>query len=161
MSSSKSHKSRSGSVHDSDSESSIEYVQTQSPLSPNIPLTTPIASSMNVSGLNIYVGNPKALTSRTWSIPNISVTPIPPNPTNTQTHVSQGPEGTPQISSNTNPQSKFPREFLLNPGQNPVTSQDPLGQSKQPTLNIPSGSQVHVGGERRVDRGNKKYHWRM
>ncbi|MBW0574259.1 hypothetical protein O181_113974 [Austropuccinia psidii MF-1] len=97
MSSSKSHKSCSGSVHDSDSESSIEYVQTQSPLSPNIPLTTPIASSMNVSGLNIDVGNTKAPTSSTWSIPNISVIPIPPNSTNKQKHVSQGPEGTPQI----------------------------------------------------------------
>ncbi|MBW0550475.1 hypothetical protein O181_090190 [Austropuccinia psidii MF-1] len=156
MSSSKPRKSCSGSVHDSDSESSIEYVQTQSPLSPNIPLTAPITSSMNVSGLNIDVGNPKAPTSSTWSIPNISVTPIPPNPTNTQTHVSQGPEGTPQISSNANPQSKFPREFLLNPGRNPVASQDPFGQSKQPTLNIPSGSQVHVGNERRVDGGRQK-----
>ncbi|MBW0559196.1 hypothetical protein O181_098911 [Austropuccinia psidii MF-1] len=107
MSSSKPHKSRSGSVHDSDSEYSIEYVQTKSPLSPKIPLTTPIASSMNVSGLNPDVGNPKAPTSSTWSIPNISVTPIPPNATNTQIHVSEGPEGTPQISSNTNPQSKF------------------------------------------------------
>ncbi|MBW0588125.1 hypothetical protein O181_127840, partial [Austropuccinia psidii MF-1] len=108
MSFSKPLKSRSGSVHDSDSESSIEHVQTQSPLSPNIPLTTPIASSTNVSCLNIDVGNQKALTSRTWSIPNISITPIPPNPTNTQMHVSEGPEGTPQISSNANPQSKFP-----------------------------------------------------
>ncbi|MBW0561088.1 hypothetical protein O181_100803 [Austropuccinia psidii MF-1] len=121
MSPSKSHKSRSGSVPDSDSESSIEDVQIQSPSSPNIPLTTPIASSINVSGLNI-----------------------------------DGPEGTPQISSNTNPQSKFPREFLLNPGRNPVASQDPFGQSKQPTLNIPSGSQVHVGNERRVDGGRRK-----
>ncbi|MBW0560342.1 hypothetical protein O181_100057, partial [Austropuccinia psidii MF-1] len=149
MSSFKSHKLPSGSVHDSDSESSIEYVQTQSPLSPNIPLTTLIASSMIVSGL-------EAPTSSTWLIPNISVTSIPPNPTNTQTHVSQGPEGTPQISSNANPQSKFPREFLLNPGWNPVASQDPFGQSKQPTLNIPSGSQVHVGNERRVDGGQRK-----
>ncbi|MBW0587611.1 hypothetical protein O181_127326 [Austropuccinia psidii MF-1] len=87
---------------------------------------------MNVSGLNIDVGNPKAPTSSTWSIPNISVTLIPPNPTNTQTHVSQGPEGTPQISSNANPQSKFPREFLLNPGRNPVASQDPFGQNMAP-----------------------------
>ncbi|MBW0511715.1 hypothetical protein O181_051430 [Austropuccinia psidii MF-1] len=125
MSSSKPRKSRSGSVHDSDS-------------------------------LHIDVGNPKAPTSSTWSIPNISVTPIPPNTTNTQMHVSQGPEGTPQISSNTNPQSKFPREFLLNPGQNPVASQDPFGRSKQPTLNNPSGSQVHVGNEKRVDCGKQK-----
>ncbi|MBW0554826.1 hypothetical protein O181_094541 [Austropuccinia psidii MF-1] len=151
MSSSRARKSHSGSVHDSDNESSIEYVKTQSPLSPNISLTTPIASSKNVSGLNIDVENPKAPTSSTWSIPNISVTPIPPNPTNTQMHVSEGPEGTPQISSNANPQSKFPCEFLLNPGQNPVASQDPFGRSKQPTLNIPSGSQVHVGNEKQVD----------
>ncbi|MBW0559236.1 hypothetical protein O181_098951, partial [Austropuccinia psidii MF-1] len=57
-------------------------------------------------------------------------------------HVSEGPGGTPEISSKANPQLKFPREFLLNPGRNPVTSQDPFGKSKQPTLNIPSGSQV-------------------
>ncbi|MBW0511278.1 hypothetical protein O181_050993 [Austropuccinia psidii MF-1] len=156
MSSSKPHKSHSDSVHDSDCESSMEYIQTQSPLSPNIPLTTPVASSMNVSGLNIDVGNLKGPTSSTWSIPNISVTPIPLNPTNTPIHVSERPEGTPQISSNASPQSKFPREFLLNPGQNLVASQDPFGQSKQPTLNIPSGSQVHVGNEKRVD-GDELY----
>ncbi|MBW0537906.1 hypothetical protein O181_077621 [Austropuccinia psidii MF-1] len=56
MSSSKPHKYHSGSVHVSDSESSIEYVQTQSPMSPNIPLKAPIASSMNVSCFNIDVG---------------------------------------------------------------------------------------------------------
>ncbi|MBW0492396.1 hypothetical protein O181_032111 [Austropuccinia psidii MF-1] len=96
-------------------------------MSPNILLTTPIASSMNVSGLNIDVGNPTAPTSSTWSIPNISVTPIPLNPTNTQMHVSEGPGSTPEISSKANPQSKFPRDFLLNPGQNPVVSQEPFG----------------------------------
>ncbi|MBW0472014.1 hypothetical protein O181_011729 [Austropuccinia psidii MF-1] len=104
MSSSKPRKSRLGSVHDSDSESGIEYVQKQSPLSPKIPPTTPITSSMDVSGPNIDVGNLKAPTSSTWSIPNISVTPIPPNPTNTQMHVSEAPKGTPQISSKGNTQ---------------------------------------------------------
>ncbi|MBW0582796.1 hypothetical protein O181_122511 [Austropuccinia psidii MF-1] len=127
MSSFKPRKSRSGSVHDSDSESSIEYVQTQSPMSPKIPLITPITSSMNVSGLNIDVGNTKAQTSSNWSIPNISVTPIPLNPTNTQMHVSEGPRSKPEISSKANPQLKFPCEFLLNPGPNPVASQDPFG----------------------------------
>ncbi|MBW0518218.1 hypothetical protein O181_057933 [Austropuccinia psidii MF-1] len=156
VTSSKAHKSHSGSVHDSDSESSIEYVQTQSLFSPNIPLTTPIASSMNVSGVNIDVGNVMAQTSRTWSIPNISVTPIPPNPTNTQMHVSEGPGRTPEISSKANPQLKFPCEFLLNPGWNPVASQDPFGQSRQPTLNIPSGSQVHMGNEKQVDWRQQK-----
>ncbi|MBW0523815.1 hypothetical protein O181_063530 [Austropuccinia psidii MF-1] len=139
-----------------DSESSVEYVQTQSPLSPNIPLTTPIASSMNVSGLNIVVGNPKAQISSTWAIPNIFVFPIPRNPTNTQMHVSEGPGSTTEISPKANSQLKFPHEFLLNPGWNSVTSQDPFGRSKHPTLNIPSGSQVHVGNEKRVDPGQKK-----
>ncbi|MBW0492110.1 hypothetical protein O181_031825 [Austropuccinia psidii MF-1] len=111
MSSSKACKSRLGSVHDSDSEYSIEYVQTQSPFSPNIPLTTPIAFSMNVSGLKIDVGNVTSQNSSTWSIPNIS---------------------------------------------NPVASQDPFGESKQPTLNIPSGSQVHVGNEKWVDGRQRK-----
>ncbi|MBW0593250.1 hypothetical protein O181_132965 [Austropuccinia psidii MF-1] len=156
MSSPKPRKSHSGSVNDSDSESSIEYSQTQSPLSPNIPLTSPIASSMNLSALKIDVGNVTSQTSSTWSIPNISVTPIPQNPTNTQMHVSEGPESTLQISSKANPQSKFPREFLLNPGRNPVASQDPFGRSKQPTLNIQSGSQVHVGNEKWVDGGQQK-----
>ncbi|MBW0483307.1 hypothetical protein O181_023022 [Austropuccinia psidii MF-1] len=90
-------KSRSGSVHDLDSESSIEYVQTQSPMSPKIRLTTPIASSMNVSGLNLDAGNGMAQTSTTQTVTNISVTPIPPNPTNAQTHVSEGPGSTPEI----------------------------------------------------------------
>ncbi|MBW0547044.1 hypothetical protein O181_086759 [Austropuccinia psidii MF-1] len=71
-------------------------------------------------------------------------------------NVSEGPESTPQIPSNANPQTKFPREFLLNPDWNPVASQDPFGQSKQPTLNIPSGSQVHVGNEKQVDGGRQK-----
>ncbi|MBW0558864.1 hypothetical protein O181_098579, partial [Austropuccinia psidii MF-1] len=156
MSSSKPHKSCSSSVHDSDSASSIEYVQTQSLLSPKIPLITPIASSMNVSGLNIDVGNRKSQTSSTWSIPDISVTPIPLNPTNTQMDVSEGPEGTPQISSKDNPQSKFPHELLLNTGWNPVASQEPFWQSKQSTLNIPLGSQVHVGNKKWVDGGQRK-----
>ncbi|MBW0568931.1 hypothetical protein O181_108646 [Austropuccinia psidii MF-1] len=95
---------------------------------------------MNVSGLEIDLGSPKAQTSSTWLIPNISVTPIPPNPTHTQMHVPEGPEGTPQISSKANPKSKFLHEFLLNPDWNPVASQDPFGQSKHQTLNIPSGS---------------------
>ncbi|MBW0543444.1 hypothetical protein O181_083159 [Austropuccinia psidii MF-1] len=134
MSSSKPHQSHSGPFHDSDSESSIEYVQTQSPMSPKIPLTTPIASSMNVSVLNIDVGNPTAPTSSTWSILNISVTQVPPNPTNTQMHVSEGPRSTPEISSNANPQSKFACDFLLNPAWNAV----------------------HVGNEKPVDGGRQK-----
>ncbi|MBW0501585.1 hypothetical protein O181_041300 [Austropuccinia psidii MF-1] len=111
---------------------------------------------MNVLGIKIDVGNPMAQTSRTWSIRNISVTPIPPNPTHTQMHVFEGPGSTPEISSKDNPQ-----DFLLNPGWNPVASQEPFGQSKQPTLNIPSASQAHVGHEKLVDGGQKKEKWKM
>ncbi|MBW0492378.1 hypothetical protein O181_032093 [Austropuccinia psidii MF-1] len=77
---------------------------------------TPFASSMNVSGLNIDVGNPTAQNSHTWSISNISVTLIPSNLTNTKMHVSEGAGSTLKISSKANTQSKSPREFLLNPG---------------------------------------------
>ncbi|MBW0469885.1 hypothetical protein O181_009600 [Austropuccinia psidii MF-1] len=118
-------------------------------MSPNIPLTTPISSSMHVSGLNIDVGNATVQTSRTWSIPNISITPIPLNPTNTQMHVSEGTAGTPEVSSKDNPQSKFQCDFLLNP----VESQEPFGQRKQPFPNVPLGSQGHVGHEKWVDVG--------
>ncbi|MBW0460558.1 hypothetical protein O181_000273 [Austropuccinia psidii MF-1] len=158
MSSSDPHKSHPGSVHDLDSESSIEYVQTKSPINPKIPLDTPIASSVNLSGLNIDVGILMAQTSSTWPIPNISVTLIPQNPTNTQMHVSEEPGSTPEILSKAKTQSKFPPDFLLNPGWNPVKSPKPLGQSKQPYRNIPSGSQVHVGHEEGLMVGDKKDH---
>ncbi|MBW0503398.1 hypothetical protein O181_043113 [Austropuccinia psidii MF-1] len=157
MSCSNPHKSHSGSVHDSDSEYNIEYLRTtQSQMSPNIPLTTPIASLMNVSGLNIDVGNLTAQTSSTWSIPNISVTTIPPNPTNTKMHVFEGPGSTPEISSKANSQLKSPPDFLINPGRKPVVSQEPFGRRKQPTLNNPSGSQAHVGHEKLVGGGWQK-----
>ncbi|MBW0460286.1 hypothetical protein O181_000001 [Austropuccinia psidii MF-1] len=111
---------------------------------------------MNVSGLNIDVGIAMAQTSSTCSIPNISVTQIPPNSTNAQMNVSEVPGSTTQISSEANPQSKFPFDFLLNPGQNPVACQEPFGQSKQPNLNISSGSQVYVGHEKRVEGAQQK-----
>ncbi|MBW0498526.1 hypothetical protein O181_038241 [Austropuccinia psidii MF-1] len=100
---------------------------------------------MNVSGLKIEVGIATAQNSSNWSITNISVTAIPPNPTNTQIHVSEGLGSTPKILSKAKTQSKFPCDSLLNPGQNPVESQEPSGQIEQPSLNILSGSQVHVG----------------
>ncbi|MBW0471506.1 hypothetical protein O181_011221 [Austropuccinia psidii MF-1] len=122
-------------------------------MSPRIPLTTPIESSMNLSGLNIDLGIATAQTSSTWSITNISVTPIPPNPTNKQMHFSEGPGSTPEISSKANEQAKLPCDFLLNPGQNPMESQETFEKHKQPSLNIPSGSQAHVCHEKRVDGG--------
>ncbi|MBW0467588.1 hypothetical protein O181_007303 [Austropuccinia psidii MF-1] len=151
--------SHSGSVHDSDNDSSIEYVQTtQSPMSPNIPLTTPIASSMNVSGLNINVGNAISQTSSTWSIPNISVTTIPPNPSNTQMLVSEGPGSIPEISSKANPQCKFPQDFLLNPVQNLVASQGKVkGQPSRVQRNLSFIWAMKSG----LMVGGKKDHWKM
>ncbi|MBW0496404.1 hypothetical protein O181_036119 [Austropuccinia psidii MF-1] len=103
---------------------------------------------MNVSGLNIDVGNVMAQTSTTWTIPNIYVTPIPPNSTNTTMHVSEGPGRTLEMSSTANPKSNFTRDFFLSHGKNPVESQEPFGLSKQPLLNIPTGSQAHLGNEK-------------
>ncbi|MBW0487227.1 hypothetical protein O181_026942 [Austropuccinia psidii MF-1] len=143
MSSSKPCKSRSGSVHDSDSEYSIEYVQKQSPLSPNIPLTTPIACSMSVSGLNIDAVNLTAQTSSTWSIPNISVTPILGNPTNAHMHVSEGPESTPGISSKANPQSKFP---YMTPKGKSVRSQGPIEDCDERYASLPLVHKEKVTG---------------
>ncbi|MBW0500313.1 hypothetical protein O181_040028 [Austropuccinia psidii MF-1] len=111
---------------------------------------------MNVSGLNIDVGNETSQTSSTWSLPNISFTPIPSNPTNTPMHVSEGPGSTPEISSKSNPQYEFPGHFLLNPDWNLVASQEPFGKSKHPTLKILTGSQLHMGHEKRVDGGQQK-----
>ncbi|MBW0473228.1 hypothetical protein O181_012943 [Austropuccinia psidii MF-1] len=125
-------------------------------MSPKIPLTNPIESSMNVPGFKIDVGNANSQNLRIWTIANTSVTPIPPNLTNTQMNVSEGTGSTPKISSKANPQSKFPGDFLFNPSWNQVASQEPLRQSKQPTLNIPSGNWVHVGHEKWVDDGQGK-----
>ncbi|MBW0520015.1 hypothetical protein O181_059730 [Austropuccinia psidii MF-1] len=145
MSSSKPCESHSGSVHDSDSESGIEFSQTQSPMSQNIPFTTPIASSMNVSGLNIDVGNPTPPTSSTWSIPNILSLQFPQIPLIHKFMCLRGKEAHLKSHQRLIHNQIFPHDFLLNPGWNPVAYQEPFGRSKQPTLNIPSGSQVHVG----------------
>ncbi|MBW0517197.1 hypothetical protein O181_056912 [Austropuccinia psidii MF-1] len=105
-------------------------------MGPNIPLTTPIASSMNVSGHNIDLENLTAQTSRSWSIPNISVTPIPSNPTHTQMNVSEGPGSTPEISSKAIPNQNFHMTFsciLVNAGnENRVDG----GQQKGPLENV-------------------------
>ncbi|MBW0460337.1 hypothetical protein O181_000052 [Austropuccinia psidii MF-1] len=130
-------------------------------MSPKNPLTALIASSINVSGLNIDVGNVIAQNSSPWSIPKICVTPIPPNLTIIQMHVSEGPGSTSEISLKANQQSNFPFEFLLNPCWNSVEYQELFGRSKQPLLNIPSGSQVHVGYEDWLMVGNKKDHWNI
>ncbi|MBW0521847.1 hypothetical protein O181_061562 [Austropuccinia psidii MF-1] len=152
MSSSDPHRSHSGSVHDLDSVSSIEYGRKRSPMSPKITLTAHIKSFMNLSGRKIDLGNVTAQTSTTWSIPNLCITEDSPNPTNMQMQLSEGPGSTLEILSKDNTKSNFPPDFLLNPGE----SQEPLGKSKQPSLNIPSGSQVNVGYEKQVDGGKQK-----
>ncbi|MBW0533898.1 hypothetical protein O181_073613 [Austropuccinia psidii MF-1] len=81
---------------------------------------------------------------------------FPKNPTNAQMNVSEGPGSIPEISSKANQQSKFPRDFLLNPGWNLVVSQELFGQSKQPTLKIPSVSQVDVDHVKQPDGGWQK-----
>ncbi|MBW0540130.1 hypothetical protein O181_079845 [Austropuccinia psidii MF-1] len=125
-------------------------------MSPEIPLTTPIASSMNVSGLNIDVGNLTAQTSSTCSIPNISITPILPNPTNTQMHVFEGPGSTPEISSKANPQ-----DFLLNPGRNPVASRNPLGEvNSQPSI-FHQNLRFMWAMKSWLMVGGKNDHWKM
>ncbi|MBW0467153.1 hypothetical protein O181_006868 [Austropuccinia psidii MF-1] len=96
MSSSNPHKSCSESVNDFANESSMEYVQKQSPMSPKIPLIAPIAFLINVSGLNIDVGTVALQTSTSLTIPNIYFTPVPPYPTNMQMNVSEGPGSTPE-----------------------------------------------------------------
>ncbi|MBW0559691.1 hypothetical protein O181_099406 [Austropuccinia psidii MF-1] len=135
-------KNRPGSVHDSDSEYSIEHVQTQSPISPNIPLTTSIAFSIHVSGINIYVGIVMAQNSSTLSIQNISITPIPMNPANTQMNVSEGPGSTPEISSKANPQSKYLCDFLLNL----VESQETFGRTVEIYASFPLVHKEKVTG---------------
>ncbi|MBW0493181.1 hypothetical protein O181_032896 [Austropuccinia psidii MF-1] len=65
-------------------------------------------------------------------------------------HWSKGPGSTPEISSKANKQSNFPCDFLLNPCGNPVESQEPLGKSKKPSFNTPSGSWVDGGKEKRT-----------
>ncbi|MBW0574008.1 hypothetical protein O181_113723 [Austropuccinia psidii MF-1] len=86
MTSSNPHKPHSGSVQDPNSESSIEYVQKQVPMSPNITPAVPMASLRNV-GLNIEVRNAMDQTTSALMIANISFTEITLNPTNTQLQV--------------------------------------------------------------------------
>ncbi|MBW0471329.1 hypothetical protein O181_011044 [Austropuccinia psidii MF-1] len=87
---------------------------------------------MHLSGLNLDVVNEIAQTLTSCTIPNISLTPILINPTNTQMHVSEGPGSAPEFSSKENTQSNCLRDCLLNPGGNPVESQEPFGKCKQP-----------------------------
>ncbi|MBW0476138.1 hypothetical protein O181_015853 [Austropuccinia psidii MF-1] len=135
-----------GSFNDLNNEYSIEYVQMQSPMSLKIPLTDPIASSMRLSGLKIDMGNTLAGTLASWTIPNVSITQIPLNLTNTQMHVSEGPGSTMESSSNANPHSNFSCYFLLNPSGNPVDSQEPSGKGDEIYASSPFVHKAKVTG---------------
>ncbi|MBW0543831.1 hypothetical protein O181_083546 [Austropuccinia psidii MF-1] len=100
---------------------------------------------MNVSGLNIDVGKAMVQTMTSWTITNIYITPIAPNKMNTQMRISEAPGSTPEGSLLANSHSNTSHDFLLNPGGNPMESQKPLGESKQPSLDIQLRSQVNVG----------------
>ncbi|MBW0464306.1 hypothetical protein O181_004021 [Austropuccinia psidii MF-1] len=93
-----------------------------------------------------------------WTISSISVTPIPPNPTNTQINFPEGPESTLETSLQDNQHSTFLHYLLLNLGGNPVESQEPFGKSKQPSINIQLSSQAHVRYKKRLMVGKEKDH---
>ncbi|MBW0461200.1 hypothetical protein O181_000915 [Austropuccinia psidii MF-1] len=101
---------------------------------------------MNVSGLKIDVSKATVQTTTSWRMPYISVTPI------TQMHVIEGPGNTPENELPARPHSDFSCGLLLNAGEN-AESQKPLGQIKQPSLNIPSSPEVHVGYDESIDCG--------
>ncbi|MBW0568258.1 hypothetical protein O181_107973 [Austropuccinia psidii MF-1] len=130
-------------------------------MSPKIPFTTPIASSMSVLGVNIVVGNATSQTSSTWSIPNFSVTPIPPNTTNKQINVSERPGHTPEISLKANPQSKFTQDFLLNTGWNLVVPRIPLGKVNSKPSIFKHDLSFMWTMKSRLMAGSKKDHWKM
>ncbi|MBW0563185.1 hypothetical protein O181_102900 [Austropuccinia psidii MF-1] len=90
---------------------------------------------MSLSGINIDVENTTAQNSSTWSIPNISITPIPPNASNTQIHVSEGLASTPETSQRLIPNKTFPHDFLLNLVRIQLCPRIPLDQvNSQPSI---------------------------
>ncbi|MBW0545553.1 hypothetical protein O181_085268 [Austropuccinia psidii MF-1] len=92
-------------------------------MAPNIPFTTPITSSINLSGLHIEKDVPMA-PPRIINAPGITVSSIS-NPTGSQ----GGNEYLP-----------FPHDYLLNPSSKPSENQGSTSDSspdKQPMIKIP------------------------
>ncbi|MBW0460706.1 hypothetical protein O181_000421 [Austropuccinia psidii MF-1] len=138
----------------------MEYVQTQSPMSPNIPLETHIVSSLNLSSLKIDVGNSTAQTTSAWKIPNISVAPNSPNPTDSQIHVSDGPQSIQKTSSKANPHSNFLCDFLPNPMVILWSPRDPLGKLNG-NHSIFHWDLRLMWDMKRVDGGKLKENWKI
>ncbi|MBW0587160.1 hypothetical protein O181_126875 [Austropuccinia psidii MF-1] len=124
-------------------------------------LTTPNASSMNVSGLNLDVGNPKAPTSSTWSIPNISDTPIPPKPTKTQLHVSWCQKAHLKSHQTLIPIQNFHVSSSLVPVGIQAHPRIPLEEVKSQTSIFHQDLRLMCAMKGAWMGGDKKDHWRM
>ncbi|MBW0468512.1 hypothetical protein O181_008227 [Austropuccinia psidii MF-1] len=71
----------------SDSNKSVELIKENSPSRPNLSLTTPMASSMNVSSLQIQQDFP--VTEASKEIMSITISSTP-DPTNNQSPIGKG-----------------------------------------------------------------------
>ncbi|MBW0467570.1 hypothetical protein O181_007285 [Austropuccinia psidii MF-1] len=130
-------------------------------MSPNIPLTTPIASSWNVSGLKIDMGNPMAPTASTWAIPNILITPIPPNPTNTQIMCLSGQEAHLKSHQRLIPNQYFHMTSSLILVRIQLYPMNPLGKiNSQPSI-FHQDLRFMWAMKPRFMGGNKKDHWKI
>ncbi|MBW0460387.1 hypothetical protein O181_000102 [Austropuccinia psidii MF-1] len=120
---------------DSDSSKSVELIKENSPSTPNLSLTTPVASPMNVSPLQIPQDVPVSEASK--GIPSITISSTP-YPTNTQASIGQ---------------SSYLRNVLLNPsGQSQSNAQIPretMRLNKQPMLKMDLVSGAH---ERKIQK---------
>ncbi|MBW0536141.1 hypothetical protein O181_075856 [Austropuccinia psidii MF-1] len=116
---------------------------------------------MNVSGLNIDVGNPTSQTSSTWSITNISVTPIPPIPLIHKCMCLRGQET----------HYKSHQKIIYNPNIHESSSlilvriqwcpRNPLGEvNSQPSI-FYQDLRYMAAIESQLIMGRKKDHWKM
>ncbi|MBW0497793.1 hypothetical protein O181_037508 [Austropuccinia psidii MF-1] len=130
-------------------------------MSQNIPLTTPIASSMNVSGLNIDVGNPTPPTSSTWSIPNILSLQYPQIPLIHKNMCLRGKEAHLKSHQRLIPNQNFHMTSSLILVGIQLHPRNPLGKVNiQPSifhLDLRFMWEMKIG----LMGGNKKDHWKM
>ncbi|MBW0536006.1 hypothetical protein O181_075721 [Austropuccinia psidii MF-1] len=73
----------------------------------------------------------------------------------------RGPGSPPELSSKANHQLKFPREFLLNPGWNPIASQDPFDKVNSQTSIFHQDLRLMWAMKSRLMAGGEKDHWKM
>ncbi|MBW0475481.1 hypothetical protein O181_015196 [Austropuccinia psidii MF-1] len=116
---------------------------------------------MNVSSFHIDVGNPKAQTSSTWSIPNIALTAIPTNPTNTQMHCLRGQKAHLKSHQRLIPNQNFHLTSSLILVKIHSCPRIPLDKvNSQPSI-FHQDLRFMWGTKSRLKGGNKKYHWKM